>query len=220
MQSSTKTPQITNDNVEIVYQVNHLSHFLLTRLLLPAFKNSPTRIVHVSSSMHYFGYLDHLSYSSTSRNLSPSRLGISSYCDTKLMNVIFSNSLQEKISKFPEFSQLTSVSIHPGFVISDLDRGLNIESYMRQLRELVARKTSDGAITQVTAATLPEIIQYGGGLYFEDHCIMSNCQQSLLASVYSRGGVTPHSTSLNTTEGEWLWNMSSRIVGLKSEIKL
>lgn len=218
MQTSSPTPQATDDGIEIVYQVNHLSHFLLTRLLLPTFKNLPTRIVHVSSSMHYMGTLDHSAYSVESRNLSPSRLGTSVYCDTKLMNVVFSNGLHDKISKLPEYSQVTSVSVHPGFVISELDRGLDIEKYVRQIRQLVARNTPEGAVAQVTVATLPEIIQYGGGLYFEDHCIMSNCQQSLLSSVYPRGGITPHSTSLNAEEKEWLWDVSSKLVGLKSEI--
>lgn len=218
MQSSSNVPEKTIDGVEMVYQVNHLSHFLLTRLLLPAFKNKPTRIVHVSSSMHYIGSLDHAAYSTESLNLNPSRFGVFLYSDTKLMNVVFSNALQERVSKLPEYSQLTSVSIHPGFVISELDRGINVEKYLKQLHQLVARKTSDGAITQVTAATLPEIIEYGGGLYFEDHCIMSNCQKSLLASVYPRGGVTPLSVALNTSEQDWLWETSSKIVGLKNEL--
>jgi NAD(P)-dependent dehydrogenase (short-subunit alcohol dehydrogenase family) len=223
MQSDSPTPLVSDDGVELVYQVNHLSHFLLTRLLLPSLSHTPSRIVHVSSSMHYMGHLDHIAYSPDSRNVKTSRLSTSSYCDTKLMNVIFSNALQDKLtrSQLPQFAHLTSVSVHPGLVLSELDRGLSFGSYLKQVREVIARPTADGAVAQVTIATLPEIIKRGGGLYYEDHCIMSQCTESVLSfinPVYERGGVTPHSAALNSTEQEWLWNTSSEIVGLPREL--
>lgn len=221
MQSDSERPVVTEDGIEMVYQVNHLSHFLLLRLILPLLSGKPSRVVHVSSSMHYIGHLDHEAYSAESKNVKTSRLGVNSYSDTKLMNVIFSNGLQAKIRGYPQYSQLTSVSVHPGLVLSELDRGTAIGPYKRQLRELIARPTVDGAVAQVTLATLPDIIQYGGGLYYEDHCIMNHCTKSLISAlvpVYERGGVTPHSTALNTTEQEWLWNTSSDLVGVPRDL--
>lgn len=218
--TSAIAPVVSGDGVEMVYQVNHLSHFLLTRLLLPALANAPSRIVHVSSSLHYLGRLDHETYSSSSLNVKTSRLGGLSYFDTKLMNVVFSNGLQRKLAASPQHSQLTSVSVHPGLVVSELDRESEFAPYIKLLREMIARPTIDGAIAQVTVATLPDFIQLGGGLYFEDHCIMNRCTKSVLSLIfplYPKGGLTPHSTALNMTEQDWLWDTSSDIVGLPKD---
>jgi NAD(P)-dependent dehydrogenase (short-subunit alcohol dehydrogenase family) len=218
--ANAKAPVVTGDGIEMVYQVNHLSHFLLTRLLLPAMSVKPSRVVHVSSSLHYVGNLDREAYSSSSLNVKTSRLGVLSYFDTKLMNVIFSNGFQRRIAGDPQYSQLTSVSVHPGLVVSDLDRESELAPYFKRLREMIARPTIDGAIAQVTVATLPEIIQLGGGLYFEDHCIMNHCTESILSfllPVYVKGGLTPHNAALNVTEQDWLWNTSSDILGLPKD---
>jgi NAD(P)-dependent dehydrogenase (short-subunit alcohol dehydrogenase family) len=212
------------DGVEMVYQVNHLSHFLLTRLMLPSLSriaNRPSRIVHTSSSMHYLGSLPHDSYSSSSRNTDSktARLAINSYCDTKLMNVIFSNALDSRFRSLGvtsnPYAGVTSVSIHPGFVMSELDRGIPaMQSVVKKVRELIARPTIDGAITQVTLATLPSLLSEGGGLYYEDHCMPSGCRSCLLCTLNPRGGVQPHSSATSTEEQDWLWNTSSEIVGL------
>ena len=56
---------LTEDGVESHYQVNHLSHFLLVNLLLPIMNSSPAdevRIIHVSSSAHYYGKVDRRVY--------------------------------------------------------------------------------------------------------------------------------------------------------------
>jgi NAD(P)-dependent dehydrogenase (short-subunit alcohol dehydrogenase family) len=225
MQSDSPIPVVTVDGVEVVYQVNHLSHFLLTRLLLPSLSHTPSRVVHVSSSMHYAGHLDHLAYSahSKNKNTSTARLQTTSYCDTKLMNVIFSNSLQNKLTtRSDKFAHFTSVSVHPGLVLSELDRGLAIGSTVRKIREVIARPTADGAVAQVTLATLPALIKRGGGGYYEDHCIMNHCTESVLAFFAPvdtvRGGVSTNSEAQETKEQEWLWDTSSEIVGLEKDL--
>jgi NAD(P)-dependent dehydrogenase (short-subunit alcohol dehydrogenase family) len=218
--------ETTVDNIEVVYQVNHLSHFLLVRLLLPllASHNKPSRIVHVSSSMHYLGKLDHDSYSVETRNtnLLTNRGGVNSYCDTKLMNIVFSNTLDRYIKEDARkrYSQITSVSIHPGFVVSELDRGIpQFQQVVKFIREMIARPTSDGAITQVTAATNPKTIALGGGLYFEDHCIMNDCSKCLLCTIAPSGaGVAPLELANNHTEQDWLWSTSSKLVGLHESL--
>lgn len=55
--------KLTEDGVEMQFAVNHLSHFYLTHLLLPALKNTgtvtePARIVNVSSCAHYAGKIN------------------------------------------------------------------------------------------------------------------------------------------------------------------
>jgi NAD(P)-dependent dehydrogenase (short-subunit alcohol dehydrogenase family) len=215
---------LSDDGVEMVYQVNHLSHFLLTRLLLPLLGSNDQaiggRIVHVASSMHYGGSLNHDAYSSdalNSRN-ETMRLGMMSYCDTKLMNVVFSNTLDRYLRQTPDnyYKQVSSVSIHPGFVVSELDRGLPemLQFIIKNIRALIARPTIDGAVTQVAAATKDSIIARGGGLYYEDQCIMSDCTACGFCEVNVKGGVVPHASALDEAEQDWLWKTSSEIVGL------
>ena len=51
--------EITEDGFEMQMAVNHLSHFLLTHLLLDCLKvSAPARIVNVSSMMHKKGEMD------------------------------------------------------------------------------------------------------------------------------------------------------------------
>jgi NAD(P)-dependent dehydrogenase (short-subunit alcohol dehydrogenase family) len=208
----------TVDGIEMTYQVNHLSHFLLTRLLL----HKVTRIVHVSSFMHFFGIMDHDAYavSSLNKNKDTARLDMDTYKDTKLMNVIFSNALENRLRKDNKYVNTTSVSIHPGYVISDIDRGHKYQSIMMAIRKLVARSTYEGSITQIAAATSPFIISQGGGLYYEDHCIMDGCRTCNFIVKCNReiGGVVPHNSATNIDEQNWLWNVSSAIVGLSVEL--
>jgi NAD(P)-dependent dehydrogenase (short-subunit alcohol dehydrogenase family) len=218
---------LSEDGVEMLYQVNHLSQFLLTRLLLPTLSHTSdriARIVHVSSSMHYIGQIDRDAYNSSALNSidSTRRTSFQSYSDSKLMNAVFSNSLDRFFRQEgnEQYSGISSVSIHPGFVVSDLDRGLpsHMEVILRTIRSLVARPTIDGAVTQVTAATHPQLLAHGGGLYFEDQCIMSHCTSCLLCSIdKKRGvGVIPHGSATSFEDQDWLWDTSSAIVGLSN----
>ena len=56
---------LTEDGIESHYQINHLSHFLLVNLLLPTMNTGTAeeiRIIHVSSSAHYYGVIDRKVY--------------------------------------------------------------------------------------------------------------------------------------------------------------
>jgi len=51
--------QLNQDGIEMVFCVNHLASFLLTRLLLPRLlESAPARIIQVNSQGHRFGGLD------------------------------------------------------------------------------------------------------------------------------------------------------------------
>lgn len=208
-ESSLKT---TVDGIEEVYQVNHLAHFLLARLLVkPLLAAAPSRIVHVSSMMHYVGHLDEVAYSqeNKNKNVTTARLAMQSYKDTKLMNVLFSNALHRRYGG----KGLTSLAIHPGFVVSEIDRNLPpfLASLMMRVRKAIARPEFEGAVTQVTAATLPEL-GGAGGQYLEDRCIMGLCHDCFFCA--PEGGVVPNSEATSIQKQEWLWATSSAIVGL------
>ena len=139
---------LSADGVDMQYQVNHLSHFLLANLLVP-FLRDGSRIVFVSSLNHYIGKLTPSSmkaYSLPSKNADPKTHvgGMQLYSDTKLMN---SMTAVELSIRYP---QIVVTSVHPGFVQSDLDQDGNaiaalIMPYLRS--KLMARSTASGALS-------------------------------------------------------------------------
>lgn len=201
--------EITKDGIEMCYQVNFLAHFLLTRLLTPALvKSAPSRVVHVSSILHYMGTIDEVAYSASSKNAEAATASLAnSYSDTKLMQVAFSNYYQKMFGD----KGVTSIAIHPGYVMSDLDGNmpLYVEPALRWFREVSARPTLDGAITQVTAATSREITANYGGTYLQDMCMATLCKSGGVP------GVTPLGQALDEKKQRWLWETSSQIVGLE-----
>lgn len=104
----------TEDGFEMQVGVNHLGHFLLTNLLLDKLKKSaPSRIVVVSSLAHMTGTIE-LDNFRGEKGYSR----INSYANSKLMNVLFARELAKKL----EGTGVTAYSLHPGGIITDLQR--------------------------------------------------------------------------------------------------
>jgi retinol dehydrogenase-12 len=92
--------------------VNHYGHFYLTYLIFPLLLNSASaRIINVSSTVH-FRYSD-----SPADDLDASQKwgSFSSYCKSKLANVIFTVGLAQKLVNNPK---IKTASLHPGLVDS------------------------------------------------------------------------------------------------------
>jgi retinol dehydrogenase-12 len=102
------TRRITEDGFEEMFQVNHLSHFLLTNLLLDELKMSPAaRIINVSSAGHIPGKFDLNNLQSENKFSS-----MGTYCNTKLLNVLFTVELAEQLKS----TGITVNALHPGVV--------------------------------------------------------------------------------------------------------
>ena len=108
------TPQKrTKDGFELQFGVNFLGHFLLTELLLPKLKKAKgSRIVHTSSVLHEKGSIDLDDLNFERKRYS----GWDAYNQSKLAQVLYSRH-QAKLLKS---SNITSVSIHPGWVQTPL----------------------------------------------------------------------------------------------------
>ncbi|MGC0418008.1 SDR family NAD(P)-dependent oxidoreductase [Embleya sp. AB8] len=102
---------LTDEGNEISFQVNYLAHFLLTRLLEPAFAAaSAPRVVNVSSTLHRTG---NINWTDLTRSRRYSR--VAAYAQSKLALTIFARA-------YGQYAQgaATSVSIHPGVVSTRL----------------------------------------------------------------------------------------------------
>lgn len=104
----------TADRFEMQFGTNHLGHFALTGLLLPALKATPNaRVVTVSSFVHLSGniHFDDLQW-----ELGYERWG--AYAQSKLANLLFAYELQRKFEK--NNIQVISAACHPGYAATNL----------------------------------------------------------------------------------------------------
>jgi len=114
------TKQLTKDGYERTFQTNHLGHFVLTSLLLTRLQFN-ARVINVSSMAYQFaGAKDGLELDNLNgeRNYGP----WSSYGQSKLANILFTNEMQDRALKSKEWSNLRVVALHPGAVQTDLAR--------------------------------------------------------------------------------------------------
>lgn len=107
-----KERKLSIDGYEMTFAVNHLSHFLLTNLLLDLLKQSNDgRIVNVSSIAHQNSKLD---WNNLNGEKSFSAYG--AYSLSKLANVLFSNELANRLKG----TNTKSNSLHPGVITTKL----------------------------------------------------------------------------------------------------
>jgi NAD(P)-dependent dehydrogenase (short-subunit alcohol dehydrogenase family) len=197
----------TADGIEEMYQANHLGHFLLTNLLLDRIvQSAPARILHVSSGIHFVGGIDRAKYGASealtaTQNAKDNFNGWATYADSKLMNIIFSNELQRKLTARGAPANVVSNSLHPGFVVSAFGSGSGAPAWMGMLMEgarvAFARNTSQGAYTQVHVATAPGLAEVGGA-YF-DHAAEKKAETAL---------------AFDEETAKWLWDTSATLVKL------
>ncbi|MCB9579510.1 MAG: SDR family oxidoreductase [Polyangiaceae bacterium] len=150
---------ITKDGFELAFGVNHLGHFLFTLLLLDKLKESaPARIVIVSSGNHYkaagFDW-------EAVRKSTASVTGLPEYSASKLANVLFAKELTRRLP-----ADVTTYSLHPGVVASDVWRG--VPWPFRSIMKLFMVSNEEGAQTSLYCATSPELAGESGKYY--DRC--------------------------------------------------
>ncbi len=151
--------QTTVDGFEMQLGTNHLGHFALTGLLLPALLASPAaRVVSVSSNAHRRGkiYFDDLQME---RNYSP----FGAYSQTKLANLLFARELQRQSSAHR--GTLVSIGAHPGLSSTAIGRELKggVAFITSLAFRIVGQDDAEGALPQLYAATAPEATP--GGYY-------------------------------------------------------
>ena len=112
--------QTTKAGFEFQLGINHLGHYLLTELLLPALQfAAPARIVNVSSCYHDIargreGHIDFDDLHFARRRYD----GWEAYAQSKLANVLHARHLARRLAG----TGVTTASIHPGWVRTSLLR--------------------------------------------------------------------------------------------------
>ena len=182
----------TEDGFEMLFQVNHLGHFLLTRLLQDRLvESAPSRVVVVASVAHkQAGALDFDDLQSE-RSYSHMRV----YARSKLANVLFARELSRRL----EGTGVTVNSLHPGTVRTGwggdgeggfiLGLGLKLASWAFLSPE-------QGAQTSVYLASSPAVEGKTGGYY-----VKRKLQQ-------------PAPAARDDEAARRLWEVSEQLLGL------
>lgn len=147
----------TTDGFELHFGVNHLGHFLLTKLLLDRLKASaPARIVHVASGSHYKARgIDWSAVQQTTASVS----GFPEYTVSKLANVLFNAELARRL----EGSGVTSYAVNPGRIATNIWQ--RVPWPIRPLMKMTMWSSERGAYSATRAATDLE----GSGHYFDKY---------------------------------------------------
>jgi NAD(P)-dependent dehydrogenase (short-subunit alcohol dehydrogenase family) len=156
---------LTEDGFETQIGTNHLGHFALTAGLLPLLLAAPDpRVVNVSSGAHRMGSIDpdDLHYSNRSYSAWPA------YGASKLANLLFTSELQARAESAG--SSLVVVAAHPGYAATNLQyagpalaQNVVGRSVIRAMNTLTGQSAADGALPQIYAATMPDVV---GNEYF------------------------------------------------------
>ena len=166
---NTKYKQ-TSDGLEEMMQVNFVSHFYLTQLLLKHLKSSsPARIITLTAESHRYSEISSahppsdLNLVSSSSSFTP----ILQYNDSKLFCHLFSRSLHTKYHS----QGVCSMSVHPGNLLSTgLYHSAPVQYIMSRLLRPWTKSTSQAAASVVLACCGEEDMLSG-----PDHVYINNC---------------------------------------------
>jgi NAD(P)-dependent dehydrogenase (short-subunit alcohol dehydrogenase family) len=193
----------TAEGFELQFGTNHLGHYVLTGLLLPALLESGRgRVVTVSSIVHHRGTSDVLD-----GNAGPGYDPQQAYAQSKLANLLFARELQ-RLSEARGLP-LTSVAAHPGLAATGLfsDRqGMGANPFLHlvgpRLLRLVAQSPTAGARATLFAATDATPGSYTG--------------PTRLGETRGRIGAARLSAVAQDEKlGERLWSVSEELTGFR-----
>ncbi|WP_327189231.1 SDR family NAD(P)-dependent oxidoreductase [Streptomyces xinghaiensis] len=196
----------TADGFETQFGVNHLGHFALTGLLLPALLATPgARVVTVSSAMHL---LPGAGDPGDPSGEEPYRRWMA-YARSKSANLLFTHELSRRLRRAG--SDVVAAAAHPGYAATNLQTAgprmegrRGTERLMGLGGRLLAQPAAAGALPSLYAATAPDVRPdgfYGPG-----------------RTVPPRGGPAPARRAARTLDdaaSERLWQRSEELTGVR-----
>lgn len=208
--------RLTKDGYETTFQTNHLGHFALTSTLMPLLAND-ARIINVSSLAYMIASKNGLELDNLNgeKEYGP----WSSYGESKLENILFTNELQRRLQTSDKYSNnnIMAFSLHPGAVQTDLARYIIGEEKFQSMKEngfsswqdkflmeglaKFIKTVQEGASTQIYLASSSNVRPNEAGLFFNDGKVMP-----------LQGFAT------DRTKAEELWTVSEKLSGVKFEL--
>ena len=190
------TYHATADGIEMTFATNHLSHFLLTCLLLEQLlRSAAARVITVGSGSH----------SSASSNADWLPAGEvynrkTAYAQSKLANIMFAYELSRRLAGTP----VTSNPMDPGGMATNLGRNNGWISWFKHLgyyamkRQLISPHRSAQALVYMAMA--PELDHASGKYFFQGRAVKSS------------------EDSYDETAAKKLWTLSMKMTHLDAQI--
>jgi retinol dehydrogenase 12 len=181
--------QITGDGFETIFQVNYLSQFYLTQLMLDALKRSEQgRVINLSSSVYSTGKFDPENLQSEKRFST-----ISSYAASKLLVLMSTLDLADRLRNTP----ITVNAVHPGVVNTKMLRSATgLFKLIALLATPFAVSPEKGAATSIYLASSADVKEVSG-------------------KYFTRSRETKFKTAFNTAENRALLrDLSMQATGL------
>lgn len=188
---------LTKDGIDIVFQSNHLGHFLLTNLLLP-YMAKDGRIVNISSDMHHppYGELiwhgaEMLAYPNDDMKNDRSR-----YFYSKLCNLYFTYELNRRLRA--RNSQITVCAFNPGFMgETNLSQGITKEQ-IEYVKQTMPERYGELPISAQAVTDILTDIQYiTSEAKYYNHSTMAEKSSEL---------------SYNKENAQELWELSIKLI--------
>lgn len=153
----------SQDGYEMMFAVNHLAPFTLTHLLMNKLIDGEhdTRVVITASGAYNFVNgldMDDL-------NAEQSYGVMKTYGRSKLANILFTRSLNEKLSAKAKTKRISVNCFHPGFVGTNLGTQTTMGKVVMRLIKPFSRNSAKGADTGLFLA-LEESMENSGGYYY------------------------------------------------------
>lgn len=199
----------TVDDFESQIGTNHLGHFALTGLLLPAMPTddatADARVVTVASGAHRMGKvdLDDLNYRNRRYE------SWQAYGQTKLANLLFTRELSRRATSAG--LKLKAVAAHPGWSATNLQfagpaMAQNVvgRTITRTVNAVVGQSAEIGSWPQVRAATDPGV---ESGQYYGPDGFMEMRGKPVL--------VEPSNAAKNDETAASLWKLSEDLTGVR-----
>jgi NAD(P)-dependent dehydrogenase (short-subunit alcohol dehydrogenase family) len=190
----------TANGCEAQFATNHIGHFLLSCLLVPALRRAaPARVVSLSSAAHRYQAMDFDDPQFERRPYTE----WAAYGQSKTANALFAAGLGRRLRPFG----ITVNAVHPGVIFTDLMRHMSAADLdgLRERAGGLLKSVPQGAATQVWAAVSPELADVSG-------CYLEDCHIGRPVTAPTQmDGYMPY--ALDAAAAEQLWTLSERIVG-------
>jgi NAD(P)-dependent dehydrogenase (short-subunit alcohol dehydrogenase family) len=145
----------TSDGYESTFAVNYLAHYYLSRLLIPLLKkNSPSRIINLSSDIHRY-----FSIKMNDLMLERRYSGQQAYSNSKTAMILFTYKLARELGD----SDVTVNAVNPGHVDTQMTT-IGLPKWFTRIRDLIVKHQTpeEGARNSVKVAVSNELGSVSG----------------------------------------------------------
>tara|TARA_Y100000590_G_scaffold253004_1_gene284199 strand:+ start:421 stop:1299 length:879 start_codon:yes stop_codon:yes gene_type:complete len=185
------------DGIEKTFAINHLSHFLLTGLLLPMLlKSNKARIINVSSSIHNKAELNF-----DDIEMKTKYDGSIAYRQSKLCNILFTYFLSNKLKE----KNIMVNCLHPGFVDTGFGSN-NVSNLKKFLSNLFKKMKFKNETNSENERSTPMV-----GAETSIYLALSNDLENITGEYYHKQkSLISSDLTYNKTIQKKLWNLSEK----------